>query len=148
MTVSYQKIIQQLKSAGSISLIVSILTFMLGGCVYKIPVQQGNIVTPEMLAQLEKDMNKRQVEYVMGTPLIKDMFNKDRWDYIFTKRIKGDLVEKYKISVFFTDEKFTHYEGTLPKGKLNLTTPKTKDFVESPDTKMKPGGSDQDGTAF
>ena len=148
MTVSYRKIIQQLKSAASISLIVSILTLFLGACVYKIPVQQGNIVTPEMLEQLEKDMNKRQVEYVMGTPLIKDMFNKDRWDYIFTKRVKGDMVEKYKISVFFKDDKFTHYKGTLPDEKLDLKTPEKKDFVESPDTVIKPGGSEQDGTPF
>ena len=147
MTVFLRTYIQHAKNLVIISLILTLVA-TLSACVYKIPVQQGNIVTPEMLAQLKPGMNKRQVEYIMGTPLIKDTFEKDRWDYVFTKRIKGEMTEKYNIAVFFEDEAYSHYTGQLPKGKLELRDPERKEFVDGPATQIKPGNSEDDGSGF
>ena len=47
--------------------------------VYRINVEQGNVVTEEMVEQLRPGLNRRQVRYIMGTPLIEDAFHSDRW---------------------------------------------------------------------
>ena len=54
--------------------------------VYKMTVQQGNIITEEMVDQLQLGMNKSQVRYLLGTPLLADMFHTNRWDYTYTIR--------------------------------------------------------------
>ena len=54
--------------------------------VYRINVEQGNVVTEEMVDQLRPGLNRRQVRYIMGTPLIEDSFHEDRWDYRYTLR--------------------------------------------------------------
>lgn len=51
--------------------------------VYKIDVQQGNAVEPEKVEQLEIGMTKEQVKFLLGTPLVVDIFHPDRWDYIY-----------------------------------------------------------------
>ena len=48
---------------------------------YRVDVQQGNVITQEMLAQLQPGMDKKKVGLIMGAPVIKDTFHKDRWDY-------------------------------------------------------------------
>ncbi len=51
--------------------------------VHKIDVQQGNALDIEMVEKIELGMNKEQVKYVLGSPLITDSFHPDRWDYIY-----------------------------------------------------------------
>ena len=50
--------------------------------VHKIDVQQGNALDVEIVSKVEMGMNKEQVQYVLGSPLITDSFHTDRWDYI------------------------------------------------------------------
>ena len=47
--------------------------------VYKIDVQQGNAVEPEKVAELEIGMTKEQVKFLLGTPLVTDIFHPDRY---------------------------------------------------------------------
>lgn len=60
----------------------------LAGCsfpgVYKIDIQQGNVVTQDMIDQLRPGMTRRQVRFIMGNPLIQDTFNTNRWDYLYS----------------------------------------------------------------
>lgn len=83
--------------------------------VYKLTVQQGNIVTQDMVDNLKEGMTKRQVAYVMGTPLIKSPYQQDRWDYIYTLERRDEIVKNYQITVFFADDLYTHYEGEVPQ---------------------------------
>ncbi|MEQ8954529.1 MAG: outer membrane protein assembly factor BamE, partial [Gammaproteobacteria bacterium] len=39
--------------------------------VYKISIVQGNVITQEMVDQLRPGMTKRQVMFVMGSPLVR-----------------------------------------------------------------------------
>jgi outer membrane protein assembly factor BamE len=50
---------------------------------YRIDVRQGNLVTQEMAAQLKMGQTKDQVRFILGTPLVADMFHADRWDYVY-----------------------------------------------------------------
>ncbi len=50
---------------------------------YKLEVQQGNLITQKSISKLQKGMTKRQVQSLLGTPLMQDNFNSNRWDYVF-----------------------------------------------------------------
>jgi outer membrane protein assembly factor BamE len=51
---------------------------------HRISIQQGNIISPDMINKLEIGMSKRQVEYILGTPLVRDSFNPDQWVYLYS----------------------------------------------------------------
>ena len=82
--------------------------------VYKLTVQQGNIVTQDMIDELKEGMTKRQVAYVMGTPLIRSPYQQDRWTYLYTLERRDTVVKSYQITVFFEDDLFTRFEGEVP----------------------------------
>lgn len=83
--------------------------------VYKLNIQQGNIVTQDMLDKLKPGMSKRQVAFIMGNPVLKDTFTTRSWDYIYRTERHEDQVSSYKIRINFDpSENYTHYEGELP----------------------------------
>ncbi|MDR1163295.1 MAG: outer membrane protein assembly factor BamE [Candidatus Accumulibacter sp.] len=72
---------------------------------YKIDVQQGNILTQDMVSQLRPGLSKDQVRFILGTPVLADVFHANRWDYTYRLR-KGNVgeVELRRFTVFFDDE--------------------------------------------
>ena len=64
-----------------------------------------------MIDQLKPGMTKRQIQFVMGTPLIQDSFNQNRWDYVYSLQPGGGERKQESISLFFENEKLTHFEG-------------------------------------
>lgn len=76
------------------------------GCsIHRLDVQQGNVIKPEMVQKLTPGMTKRQVEFVMGTPLIQDPFRADRWDYVYAIDTLDKHQEIKRVSVFFQDDR-------------------------------------------
>jgi len=93
---------------------------LLGGCggvkipgVYRLDIQQGNVITPDMLAQLEPGMEKRKVRFILGTPLIADTFNADRWDYVYTFQRSGGAIERRHMVAVFENDRLVRLEGDL-----------------------------------
>ncbi len=92
-------------------LLLTSLTFVgllaLAGCsfpgVYKIDIQQGNVVTQDMIDQLRPGMTRRQVRFIMGNPLIQDTFNTNRWDYLYSLQPGGGQRQQERMSVIFND---------------------------------------------
>jgi outer membrane protein assembly factor BamE len=86
---------------------------------YRIEIQQGNYVTQEMAAQLKPGLTREQVRFVLGTPLVNDIFHDDRWDYVFVRqRANSQEVERRRIAVFFEDGKLSRVDGdTAAQGK-------------------------------
>ncbi|MGH8757269.1 MAG: outer membrane protein assembly factor BamE, partial [Burkholderiales bacterium] len=60
---------------------------------HKMDVQQGNVVTEDMLGKVKSGMTKSQVRFALGTPLISDPFHAERWDYVYRFRKDGELTE-------------------------------------------------------
>lgn len=54
-----------------------------GGCVYRINIQQGNLLDADLIEQVEVGMTRTQIRYLLGTPLVSNPFDKDRWDYFY-----------------------------------------------------------------
>jgi len=81
---------------------------VLAGCsfpgVHKIDIQQGNVVTQDMVDQLRPGMTTRQVRFIMGTPLITDTFNNNRWDYLYSIQLAGGTRKQERISLVFNDD--------------------------------------------
>ncbi|WP_415037062.1 outer membrane protein assembly factor BamE [Azonexus sp.] len=71
---------------------------------YKIDVQQGNVLTQEMVAQLKPGQTHEQVRFILGSPLITDAFHRQRWDYVYHFRDGSTrAVQRRQFSVFFDD---------------------------------------------
>lgn len=79
--------------------------------VYKIAIPQGNIITQDMVDQLRPGMTKRQVIFVMGTPLVRDPFHQDRWDYIYSYQPGGGVRGQERLSVTFVDDALVSMTG-------------------------------------
>ncbi|MGQ7959459.1 outer membrane protein assembly factor BamE [Pseudomonas sp. SP16.1] len=79
--------------------------FALAGCsfpgVYKIDIQQGNVVTQDMIDQLRPGMTRRQVRFIMGNPLLTDTFHADRWDYLYSIQPGGTQRLQERVSLVF-----------------------------------------------
>ena len=103
--------------------ILSVLA-LAAGCLYRMPVQQGNMLNRDLVAQLEPGMTRSQVMFLLGTPMVPNGFNTDRWDYYFyVKNARGKVLASERLTVWFKDEKVDHFDGDL--------APKPKDTAEA-----------------
>lgn len=84
---------------------------------YKMDIQQGNVVTSEMLLQLRPGMTKSQVQFIMGTPLLVDSFHTNRWDYFYQLRKQGKIVSQRRVILDFENDLLKRVRGdVVPKG--------------------------------
>lgn len=81
--------------------------------VYKLRVQQGNFIDKKMVDQLQVGMTKRQVQFVMGSPLLKDTFSPNRWDYLFMAQRGGEVLVDKRFTVFFEQEQLSKWETDI-----------------------------------
>ena len=85
-----------------------ITSFFLYSCAsnfYQVPIAQGNIISIDMLSKLEKGLTRAQVQYIMGTPSIKDPFNSAKWDYIGFEIIGNEVLREVHYSLYFRENK-------------------------------------------
>ena len=80
---------------------------------YKMDIQQGNVVTQDMISRLQLGMTRSQVRFALGTPLVVDPFRGDRWDYVYLYMKQGAVTEQRRIVVVFKDDKLAHIEGDV-----------------------------------
>ena len=107
--------------------------------VYKINIEQGNIVTQEMVDQLKPGMNRRQVRFIMGTPLIEDTFNRNRWDYVFELRNGSKVLSQSKLTVEFEDDALTKVFGDLAPQDWGATSSAPSNPASQPISEPAPG---------
>ncbi|MFV0478816.1 MAG: outer membrane protein assembly factor BamE [Parahaliea sp.] len=79
--------------------------------VYKINVEQGNLVDKEMVDQLQRGMTRRQVQFVLGTPLVEDTFNQDRWNYAYIIRRGDNIIREAQMAVLFEGDMLMDVSG-------------------------------------
>lgn len=120
----------------ALSLLMSMFT--LSGCsgigfpgVYLVNIDQGNIVDQDMVDQLKPEMTRRQVRFLLGTPIVEDTFNNDRWDYIRVVRRGEDTLLKRRLTVVFENDVLVDVEGDYV-GE-NWPEPDVDEAVEDPE---------------
>jgi outer membrane protein assembly factor BamE len=93
------------------------LALQLAGCgwlaPYRIDIQQGNFVSQDMVAQLKRGMTKEQVRFVLGTPLVTDIFHAERWDYVYLLDRPGQPRVQRRLAVFFEGDKLARVDGNV-----------------------------------
>jgi outer membrane protein assembly factor BamE len=100
---------------------------------HRIDVQQGNVVTQDMLARLEYGMDRAKVRSIMGTSLVKDVFNQDRWDYIYTMKPSGEDQVERRVTLYFQDERLVRVAGDVKPARGHLEPqPRPEITVEVP----------------
>jgi outer membrane protein assembly factor BamE len=84
---------------------------------YRMEIQQGNFVSQEMVAQLKPGMSKEQVRFILGTPLVTDIFHSDRWDYVYWRETTKGARERRKLTVLFENGQLARLDGdVVPTG--------------------------------
>jgi outer membrane protein assembly factor BamE len=104
--------------------LVLVLGVLLGatGCVYRPTIQQGNLLKTEDVDQVTVGMTRSQVRYLLGTPMLADPFDPQRWDYIYTlQRGRERHRDRAHYIVHFEGDKVSRVEKpgrpVLPQGK-------------------------------
>jgi outer membrane protein assembly factor BamE len=94
------------------TILLAVGALLASGCVYKMNIQQGNYLVAESVSQLKEGMTRSQVRFLLGTPMVPDAFNEDRWDYyyFFSSR-KFDEPLKRRLTVYFADDKVQRFEN-------------------------------------
>ncbi len=121
--------------------LVAAVALLASGCsgfrmpgIYRIDIQQGNVITQEQLAALERGMEKRKVRFILGTPLVEDAFNQDRWDYYYSFDRRGEDRVQRVISVYFQDERLVRVAGDVRAATGPIVVDTRKDeLVSVPD---------------
>ena len=95
------------------ALTVLSVAVLLSGCVYRMNIQQGNYLEPRAVSQLQVGMTRSQVRYLLGTPMVPDAFDRDRWDYLYYLK-KGRLraPEQRHLIVYFQDDKVSKFDNS------------------------------------
>jgi len=90
---------------------LALLTLPLAGCIYRMNIQQGNYLEGKTVAQLQVGMTRSQVRYLLGTPMVPDVFNKDRWDYLYYfKTGHIERPERRHLIVLFKEDKVASFQ--------------------------------------
>jgi len=124
---------------------------LLGGCtnsyegdfklpgVYRIDIQQGNVIDQQMLNKLKPGMNQNQVRFVMGTPPMVDPFHNDRWDYVYTFSRAGKQRRQRHIKLYFENNRLAYLDGDVVSGLRKPPTEflKERKSVEVPFRKRR-----------
>jgi len=87
------------------------------GCVYRLDVQQGNLLEQQDIDAVKVGMTRSQVHFLLGTPVVDDPFDKDRWDYMYYFRPgKKRKVERRWVIVYFDDDTVREIRTDVPAG--------------------------------
>ena len=108
--------------------------------VYKMTVQQGNILTEEMVDALELGMTKRQVNFVLGTPPLVSFFHANRWDYTYTIKRGHQPMEQRDLTLYFENDQLVRIEGDLrPDPTRAAARTPEQILIEVPDHEAREG---------
>ena len=89
--------------------------------VYKVPVEQGNILSEEALAQLSEGMSKKTVKSLLGDPLLNLHGRENRWDYVYSLQKGQTVVDNKRLVVFFKHNKVARFEFIEPHREQDNT---------------------------
>ncbi len=114
--------------------------------VHKIAVQQGNVITQDMIDRLKPGMTRSQVAYVMGEPVLRNTFDDTRWDYIYTLDVPNILNQTVHMTLYFEGDQLAYFTGDLaPTSALSQANPDNN----SAEPEENPGNTDaEEATAI
>jgi outer membrane protein assembly factor BamE len=100
--------------------------------VYSVEIQQGNIITQAMIDQLRPGMSKRQVIYIMGSPMLNNFFHKNRWDFLYSAHPTGGEKIQQQISLFFDNDQIVGIQGDFRPSTTPIPLVSNESTVDIP----------------
>ena len=93
---------------------VALLALVLSACVYRIDIQQGNLLDDDDINQVDVGMTRSQVQFLLGTPMVADSFHRNRWDYAYYyRRGRSPDASRRWIVVYFENDRVARIERTI-----------------------------------
>ena len=142
-----------------LALLASLLLSLATGCSFfephKIVVSQGSWVDLHKVEQLELGMNKEQVHYLLGTPLLNDIFAPDTWIYSYRETIGTETLRDRRLKLDFENDSLVHMEKTLPEpltraavssGNAKTSSNNTKDNAKKDEQTTSPEANTPDSS--
>ena len=122
-------------------LMVAFLAIMLTGCQllpenaqlrsYRVLVQQGNIIDENKVDALKINMTKEQVVFLLGEPVVNNIFDKNRWDYVYYRKRDPEETQLNMVSIFFEEDNVISMKRIIKNddGLFEINN-KSQDFPE------------------
>lgn len=113
-----------------LSLVIATCATLLGACIkpYQPDIQQGNIINNSDLREIRYGMSKQEVLFILGTPMVIDPFNTERWDYFYSRRNQQRKhTEQRLITVIFDGDKLVELSGDVALENLQSLEESTED---------------------
>lgn len=102
--------LRPLRRLPTLFLLASTLAFT-SGCLYRMDISQGNYLDPSQVVRLENGMTKSQVRFLLGTPMLPNGFDSDRWNYLlYEKRGRSKTPTTARVTIWFKDDKVDHFD--------------------------------------
>lgn len=128
--------------------IASLLVLSLVGCsfhmprisiprVHRITIQQGNVITQTMIDKLKPGMTRSQVTFIMGETVLRNSFNPDRWDYIYSVQVPNVGVTKRSATLYFDGDLLAFFTGDYAPTSFWAPAPPPPEEIED---STAPGG--------
>ena len=94
---------------------LALIALGMSACIYRIDIQQGNLLEEAAIEQAEVGMTKNQIVFLLGTPMVTDTFHEDRWDYTYyLRRGRSREVERRWLIVYFDGDVVSRIEKDVP----------------------------------
>lgn len=100
--------------------------------VYTIDIEQGNMIDQSMVDQLRPNMTKRQVLYIMGSPMLADTFHEQRWDYLYSNQPGGENRVQKRISLYFNGDNLSGVQGDFRPSALPVIKESSETTIDVP----------------
>jgi len=98
-------------------LVAALFIVTFPGCVYRMDVPQGNRIDAALVEELKIGMSRNQVQFLLGSPAVDDLYHPDRWHYIYYyKTGKDGSIEKRHMTLHFKNDLLSAIEGSLNPG--------------------------------
>jgi outer membrane protein assembly factor BamE len=96
-------------------ILLSICLAVVNACVFRIDVQQGNLLEDEDIDAVQIGMTRSQIRFVLGTPMVEDAFHHDRWDYIyFFRKGRSKVADRRWVIVYFDGDRVRDIQKDVP----------------------------------
>ncbi len=113
-----------------LSLVLVACSLALGACIkpYQPNIQQGNIINNSDLREIRYGMSKQEVLFILGTPMVIDPFNQQRWDYFYSNRNQRKKeTDQRLITAMFDGDKLVSLSGDVDLSNIQNLEPSTED---------------------
>lgn len=105
--------------------------FLLSGCIrpFQPDIQQGNIINNSDLREIRYGMSKQEVLFILGTPMVIDPFNEQRWDYFYSRRDQRRRETEHRLitAMFDDNDTLVELKGDVDLSNVASIEPSTED---------------------